>query len=540
MTPNGTADDNASYRYLSTRGEDVGLTVSSFCQFSFEEVVLNSIAPDGGLYIPEEIPCAGSWESWGDLSFPELAFEITSLYISPSEIPHADLKNIIARSYSTFRYPEITPLVHLNENHYLLELFHGPTLASKDIASQFLGNLLEYFLVRKNEGKTSTADRHRLTVVGATRGDAGSAAIHGLRGKRDISVFVMFPQGQIAPIQEAQISTVPDENVYSLAVAGTFGDCQNILSALYADRQANEDFDLVSSKNWAQILAQIVLYFYSYFALARKSESFKSGERVRFVIPTGKFGSILAGYFALRMGLPIEKLVIATNENDILDRFWRTGRYEKQRVSRDRPGGRSGLGIKHTLSPAMDILTSHNFERLLWFLACEFAASVGMDNLWNQNQASQEVSQWFQELEKNGSFGPVYRDVIRSARRDFESERVTDEQIVETIRAIYRKTGYILDPHSAVGAAATERSVSRAHAGIPHISFSTAHPAKFSETVVKALQGEDGFSAETRLLPAELVDLDKRKKRVTLVENDWKKVRELIKARTGNGATART
>ncbi|RFU76527.1 threonine synthase [Trichoderma arundinaceum] len=540
MTPNDTAGENASYRYLSTRGGDVGLTISSLCQFSFEEVVLNTIAPDGGLYIPEEIPCAASWESWGDLSFPEVAFEIMSLYISPSEIPPADLKDIIARSYSTFRSPEITPLVHLNGNHYLLELFHGPTFASKDIASQFLGNLLEYFLVRKNEGKASTAERHRLTFVGATRGDAGSAAIYGLRGKRDISAFVMFPQGQVAPVQEAQISTVPDKNVSSLAVAGTFGDCQNILSALYADRQANEDFDLVSSKNWAQILAQIVLYFYSYFALTKtsKSASFKPGDRVRFVVPTGKFGSILAGYFALRMGLPIDKLVIATNENDILDRFWRTGRYEKQRASRHGLGSGHGpgLGVKHTLSPAMDILTSHNFERLLWFLAYEFVAvSAGMDRLWNQKQASQEVSQWFQELEKKGSFGPVYRDVIRGARRDFESERVTDEQTIETIRAIYRKSGYILDPHSAVGAAATERSVSRAHANIPHISFSTAHPAKFAETVVKALQGEDGFSVETELRPAEFVELGKRERRVTVVENDWQKVRELIKARSDDG-----
>ncbi|KAH6604870.1 threonine synthase [Trichoderma cornu-damae] len=530
MTPNGTADEISSYRYLSTRGEDVGL--------SFEEVVLNSLAPDGGLYIPEEIPRAASWRSWGSLSFPELAFEVMSQYISPAEIPPADLKTIIARSYSTFRSPEVTPLVHLNENHYLLELFHGPTLSSKDIASQFLGNLLEFFLTRKNEGKTSTAaDRHRLTFVGATRGDAGSAAIYGLRGKRDISVFVLFPQGQVAPIQEAQICTVTDENVCSLAVAGTFGDCQSILSALYADRQANEAFDLVSSKNWAQILAQIVLYFYSYFALAKKSASFKAGDKVRFVIPTGKFGSVLAGYFAMRMGLPIDKLVIATNENDILDRFWRTGRYEKQRAGRDRLGGGPRPNVKNTLSPAMDTLTSHNFERLLWFLVCEFVVvSAGMDRLWNQKQAGQEVSQWFQELEKKGSFGPVYRDVIRSARRDFESERVTDEQTVETMRSFYRRYGYILDPHSAVGAAATERSVSRTHASIPHISFSTAHPAKFSETVVKALQGEEGFSVETGLLPAEFVDLGKREKRVTLVEKDWRKVCELIKARSDGRA----
>ncbi|KAL6854109.1 threonine synthase-like protein [Trichoderma novae-zelandiae] len=529
MAPNGTPDENASHRYLSTRGQDTG--------FSFEEVVLNSIAPDGGLYIPEEIPRATAWESWRDLSFPELAFEIMSLYVSPSEIPPADLKDIIARSYSTFRSPEITPLVRLREKHHLLELFHGPTFASKDIASQFLGNLLEYFLVRKNEGKTSTAaDRHHLTFVGATRGDAGSAAIYGLRGKRDISVFVMFPQGQVAPVQEAQITTVPDENISSLAVAGTFEDCQNILRSLRADRQANEDFDLVSSRNWAQILAQIVLYFYSYFSLTKQSASFKPGDKVRFVVPTGKFGNILAGYFALHMGLPVEKLVIATNENDILDRFWRTGRYEKQRSGRGGLGGGPGSGLRKTLSPAMDILSSHNFERLLWFLACEFASSAGMDHYWNQNQASQEVYQWFQELNEKGSFGPVYRDVIRSARREFESERVTDEQTLDTIRAFYRHCGYVLDPHSAVGAAATLRSIHRTRGGVHHISFSTAHPAKFSDTVVRALQGEAGFSVEeASLLPAEFAELEKREKRVTVVENDWQKVRELISARNGNG-----
>lgn len=277
-----------------------------------------------------------------------------------------------------------------------------------------------------------------------------------------------------------------------------------------------------------------MLYFYSYFSLAKKSASFKAGDKVRFVIPTGKFGSILAGYFALHMGLPVDKLVIATNENDILDRFWRTGRYEKQRAGRDELEGLPGSGVKKTLSPAMDILTSHSFERLLWFLACEFASSAGMDHLWNQRQASQEVCQWFQEFDEKGSFGPVYRDVIRSARRNFESERVTDEQTVETMKAFYRSSGYILDPHSAVGAAATQRSVRRAHASVPHISFSTAHPAKFSETVVKALQGEDGFSAETVLLPAEFADLDKREKKMTLVDNDWQKVRELIKARNGS------
>ncbi|KOS22309.1 Threonine synthase [Escovopsis weberi] len=532
MASNGTTDhdgasqENTSHTqsqlYLSTRGEDVGL--------SFEEVVLKGLASDGGLYLPQQLPKASAWESWKDLSFPDLAFEIMSLYISHSEIPPADLKGIIARSYATFRAPETTPLVHLQDNHYLLELFHGPTFAFKDVALQFLGNLFEYFLMRKNEGKTGK-ERHHLTVVGATSGDTGSAAIYGLRGKKDVSVFIMFPEGRVSPIQQAQMTTVPDKNVHNLTVKGTFDDCQDIVKALFADTDANEALNLgaVNSINFARILAQIVYYFYSYFSLVKTSPSFKLGDKVRFVVPTGNFGDILAGYFALRMGLPIEKLVIATNENDILDRFWKSGKYEKQQAAAAadaHPGG-----VKETLSPAMDILVSSNFERLLWYLVYEFAASAGMDEEWNQRQAGQEVSKWLKDLKQTGAFGPVYDGVLTSARRDFESERVTDDETLQTIRAFYRSAGYVLDPHTAVGAAATQRSAARAAPGTPHISLSTAHPAKFSGAVEKALAGEEGFDFEAKVLPAEFVGLEKKEQRVTQVENDWEQIRELVKAR---------
>ncbi|KAK4243005.1 tryptophan synthase beta subunit-like PLP-dependent enzyme, partial [Corynascus novoguineensis] len=207
----------ASQRYLSTRGEDSGL--------SFEEVVLKGLASDGGLYIPEEIPAATEWESWKDLSFVDLAFNVLTLYISPSEIPDEDLKDIIRRSYATFRSDDVTPLVHLQGNIHLLELFHGPTFAFKDVALQFLGNLFEYFLVRRNEGKTGR-DRYHLTVVGATSGDTGSAAIYGLRGKKDVSVFMLHPKGRVSPIQELQMTTVLDANVHNLAVTGNFDNCQ--------------------------------------------------------------------------------------------------------------------------------------------------------------------------------------------------------------------------------------------------------------------------------------------------------------------------
>ncbi|CAM1509150.1 Fc.00g028890.m01.CDS01 [Cosmosporella sp. VM-42] len=531
-TQNGShATHSPSQRYLSTRGEDA--------DFSFEEVVLKGLANDGGLYIPEHIPKADSWQSWKDLSFPQLAFEVLSLYISPSEIPSADLQGIIDRSYATFRAPETTPLVHLTDNLHLLELFHGPTFAFKDVALQFLGNLFEYFLVRKNEGKTGK-DRHHLTVIGATSGDTGSAAIYGLRGKKDVSVFIMHPQGRVSPIQEAQMTTVLDANVHNLAVKGTFDDCQDAVKAMFADPDANKALNLgaVNSINWARILAQIVYYFHSYFSLVKSSESFNIGDKVRYVVPTGNFGDVLAGYFALRMGLPIEKLVIATNENDILDRFWKTGKYEKK-VTKG-PEAQEGLavdgakadpeGVKETLSPAMDILVSSNFERLLWFLAYEFAETAGMDEEWNKRQAGQEVNKWLKELKDTGSFGPVYPDVLKSAKRDFESERVTDDQTIETIQAFYSKIQYVLDPHSAVGVNASERSISRTGPSMPHISLSTAHPAKFAGAVDMALRKTEGFNFEKDVLPAEFVGLEQKEKRVTTVENSWEKVREIVKA----------
>ncbi|KAI1506227.1 tryptophan synthase beta subunit-like PLP-dependent enzyme [Biscogniauxia marginata] len=525
---NGSSEArNGSQRYLSTRGDDY--------DFSFEEAVLKGLATDGGLYIPEEIPSAVDWQNWKDLSFPDLALEILSLYISPSEIPRDDLKGIIDRSYSTFRAPETTPLRHLHDNLYLLELFHGPTFAFKDVALQFLGNLFEYFLIRKNAGKSGT-ERHHLTVVGATSGDTGSAAIYGLRGKKDVSVFILHPKGRVSPIQEAQMTTVLDDNVHNLAVKGTFDDCQDIVKALFADPDINSTHNLgaVNSINWARILAQIVYYFYSYFSLV-KSANLSVGDKVRYVVPSGNFGDILAGYFAYKMGLPVEKLVIATNENDILDRFWKTGRYEKKPTYG--PEAQGGLGsdgvkahedgVKETLSPAMDILVSSNFERLLWFLAYEFAAMAGMDDEWNKKQAGQEVTAWMKQLKSSGGFGPVYQDVHTSAKRDFESERVSDSQTVETTKNYFNKVNYVLDPHSAVGVTASVRSMERSKA--PHISLSTAHPAKFAGAVELALKDEAGFSFEENVLPPEFVGLEKKEKRVTEVENDWQAVREIVK-----------
>lgn len=321
---------------------------------------------------------------------------------------------------------------------------------------------------------------------------------------------------------------------------------QDTVKALFADPKINETLNLgaVNSINWARILAQITYYFHAYFSLL-KSPEYKAGSKVRFVVPTGNFGDILAGYFAKRMGLPMEKLVVATNENDILDRFWKTGHYEKKAVHGvEAEGGipADGAkahedGVRETLSPAMDILVSSNFERLLWFFAYEFAAEAGMDDEWNKKQAGQEVEQWLKQLKSHGGFG-VHADILQTAKRDFESERVSDEQTIETIKKFYAaptatsnagKGGYILDPHSAIGVAASLRSLLRTIPGTYHISLATAHPAKFGGAVDLALENEPGFNFDS-VLPEEFVGLESKVKRVIDVPRSagWEGVRSIV------------
>jgi threonine synthase len=319
---------------------------------------------------------------------------------------------------------------------------------------------------------------------------------------------------------------------------------QDTVKALFADPQINSTMNLaaVNSINWARILAQTTYYFHAYFTLLR-SPSYKADHEIRFVVPTGNFGDILAGYFAKRMGLPISKLVVATNENDILDRFWKTGRYEKKAVNGiDANGGIEADGakahedgVKETLSPAMDILVSSNFERLLWFLAYEFAASVGMDDEWNKKQAGQEVESWLKELKRKGGLS-VTPEILASAKRDFESERVNDEQTLETIKHFYmangtgHKGGYVLDPHSAIGVAAALRSMKRASPTVTqHIALATAHPAKFANAVALALKDEKDFKFDA-ILPQEFVGLEEKKRKVRVVPKNvgWEGIRTII------------
>ena len=456
-----------------------------------------------------------------------------SLYISPAEISPPDLKDIIHRSYATFRVPEVTPIKTLDEQKklHLLELFHGPTFAFKDVALQFLGNLFEFFLQRKNAKAEGGHKRHHLTVIGATSGDTGSAAIYGLRGKKDVSVFIMYPKGRVSPIQEAQMTTVLDANVHNLAVEGTFDDCQDMVKALFADPEMNKTHHLAAANsiNWARILAQITYYFHAYFSLIR-SPQFQSGDMVRFVVPTGNFGDILAGFFAKRMGLPINNLKIATNENDILNRFWKTGKYEKQESHGEEAQGgfqedgakAHSEGVKETLSPAMDILVSSNFERLLWMLAHERAVAKHADATTCRDKAGRQLNEWFTQLKTSGAFA-VDDAILEAARAEFSSQRVSDAETIDTIREVYQGSlsgskGYILDPHTAIGVAASLRSISSPfEAGIHYISLATAHPAKFANAVDLALRGEKGFDFEKEVLPEEFVDLEKKEKRIRSV-----------------------
>ena len=417
--------------YISTRGQTLPC--------SFQDAVLAGLAPDGGLLIPQSIPdVRDRLEQWGRLSYSDLAFEVFSLFC---DLPEADLRHMVDRSYATFRHPETTPLVQVGDVH-VLELFHGPTLAFKDVALQFLGNAFEYVLARR--------DAH-LNILAATSGDTGSAAICSVRGRDRVRIFVMHPKGRVAPLQEKQMTTVLDENVFNIAVQGTFDDCQQIMKSIFGDLDFKERYALgaVNSVNWARVMAQIVYYFYSGLQVLRKT----GASSVRFAVPTGNFGNILAGYFARRMGLPISRLILATNENDILARFFTTGVYARG-------------DVRETLSPAMDIQVASNFERYLYYRLGEDPAAV-----------REKMARFARE----GSMEAPGREDL------FVAGVGAREETLSVIRHTYQHFGYLLDPHTAVGLA-----VARTHldAAEPVVCLATAHPAKFPAAIHEAV-GED-------------------------------------------------
>ncbi|KAJ6610499.1 threonine synthase [Mycena sp. CBHHK59/15] len=502
-------------KYFSTRGGAQTL--------SFEETVLTGLAPNGGLYIPETIPTLPSdWKTkWKSYSFTELSVAILSLYISRDEISEVDLRALVEKSYQSFRHPDVTPLRKLDDMKYVLELFHGPTFAFKDVALQLLGNLFEFFLLRRNACKAPGEKQERLTVIGATSGDTGSAAIYGLRNKANISIFILHPKGRVSPIQEAQMTTVTDSNVHNVAVTGTFDDCQDIVKALFGDHSFNATHRLgaVNSINWARILAQTVYYFLSYFHVQAQlpSEVIIDDIVIQYVVPTGNFGDILAGYYAKRMGLPMAKLVVATNANDILARFWNTGKYEKVDSGptntpalnpSDGKQGTSSSGVEETLSPAMDILVSSNFERLLWYLAYE---NAGNDEGSRQQTACDILNGWMNKMKSDG------RVEIPVAT-------------LQTIRSHFEVTpSYVVDPHTAVGLAAARIIAPNNSPKTYQIMLSTAHPAKFSEAVSLALRDSPTFNFERDVLPEEFVGLlDKKKILIEVPRPDIDLVKAVI------------
>ncbi|KAA0888305.1 threonine synthase [Oryzomonas rubra] len=460
-------------RYLSTRG--------GIQPIPFKDAVMMGLATDGGLLLPESYPriTPEQLNAWRRLSYPELAFEIISRFVD--DIPPADLKGVIDRSYATFTHPAVTPVVREN-GVYILELFHGLTLAFKDVALQFLGNMFEYILAER---------RQNLNIVGATSGDTGSAAIHGVRGKKGINIFILHPHGKTSPVQALQMTTVTDANVHNIAIRGTFDDCQDMVKALFNDLEFKEKYALgaVNSINWARVLAQVVYYVYAWLRVTEDGKA-----PVSFSVPTGNFGDIFAGYVAKRMGLPIEKLLLATNENNILTRFVNKGDY-------------SLAGVVSTLSPSMDIQVASNFERYLFHLFGEDPARV---------RAA------FAELKAEGRI-TFSNEEMALVRRDFCSVSVDQEQTLDTIGSFYKETGYLLDPHTAVGVRA---ALEQLPGDSLRVCLATAHPAKFGEAVEKAT----GVPAP---VPPAIAALEGMPTRCKVMDADLAAVREFIVATIG-------
>ncbi|GAA5315325.1 MAG: threonine synthase [Candidatus Pelagadaptatus aseana] len=458
-------------KYISTRGEAAPL--------SFEDVVLTGLAPDGGLYVPETLPKFSQEEiaSWAGLSYQDLAFKVIAPFVA-GEVPDADLKKIIDDSYATFRHTAIAPMVQTAHNEWILELFQGPTLAFKDFALQFLGNLLDYVLKKRDQ---------KVVVMGATSGDTGSAAIEGCRHCDNIDIFILHPHNRVSDVQRRQMTTVLENNVHNIALGGNFDDCQNMVKASFGDQSflpEGRQLVAVNSINWARIMAQIVYYFYAALALGAPARA------VSFSVPTGNFGDIFAGYLAKQMGLPIDQLVIATNANDILHRCISDNDHSKKELI-------------HSLSPSMDIMVSSNFERLLF-------------DLYGREGAS--IKQLMEDF-KSGSMTLSDAALVK-ARELFSSYRVGDEETIEVIRDVFENTEYLLDPHTAIGVEAARKT--RRRQDIPMICLSTAHPAKFPEAVRKAGQDQDPA------LPHHMTDLFDREERFEVLEKDLQTVQQHI------------
>ena len=443
-------------KYISTRGKAPEL--------GFEDVLLSGLANDGGLYIPKEWPKL-DYKELPTTSYSEQAAYVIYPFVK-GFLSYEELNDIASQAYSHFPSKEAIRLKEVEKGNYLLELFHGPTLAFKDFAMLLLAQFFETSLSKKNKS---------ITILGATSGDTGSAAIEAFKNNKHCTVFILFPKGRVSEIQRKQMTTVDSTSIYPIEIDGTFDDCQNLVKHLFQNLEFKEEVSLgaINSINWARVAAQIVYYFSTFQQL--------QSNRVSFSVPTGNFGDVLAGWVAKKMGLPIDKLIVATNDNDILDRAISNGDYFQEEV-------------KATTSPSMDIQISSNFERLLF-------ESLDRD--------PEKLRNLFKELKENNGFR-IDNDTLTYIRNDFKSGKASEEKVKDTISRIHKASNIILDPHTAVGFYA---SASELNFDVPMVNLGTAHPAKFSKAVIDAI----GFEPE---IPDRLKNIINKKERFTQLENN--------------------
>lgn len=458
--------------YVSTRGEAPVL--------GFFDAVLAGLARDGGLYVPHEWPHFSPAEirAMRGLAYPDLAIRVLTPFLG-GEIATPVFERLVREAYATFRHQAVCPLVQIGPDMFVLELFHGPTLAFKDVAMQLLARLVDHALEERDQ---------RATIVGATSGDTGGAAIDAFAGRSRTDIFILFPHGRVSPVQQRQMTTSTAANVHALAIEGNFDDCQRLLKDMFNDHGFRDRVSLsgVNSINWARIMAQIVYYFSSALSLGSPDRP------VSFTVPTGNFGDIFAGYAAKRMGLPIERLVIATNDNDILVRTLSTGEYRTK-------------GVFATTSPSMDIQVSSNFERLL------FEAS---------DRKAETVRRYMNGLKQSGAFTIEAKEIDR-IRSEFDAGRATMEETAATIRSTLSGSNYLLDPHTA---AAVHVAASRASGKVPMVVLGTAHPAKFPAAVEAA-------SGVSPALPEWLAGMMASEEKYTVLPSDLKMVEDYVSRR---------
>lgn len=460
-------------KYVSTRGLAPTL---GFC-----DVLLAGLARDGGLYVPQTWPqfTAAEFAALAGKPYDEIAFRVIRPFAG-GEITDAALARMCTEAYATFRHPAVAPIVQTGANDFILELFHGPTLAFKDVAMQLLARLMDHVLIERGR---------RATIVGATSGDTGGAAIAAFRGRASTDMFILFPKGRVSPVQQRQMTTTDDANVHAIALEGTFDDCQAIVKALFNDHKFRDRVALsgVNSINWARIVAQVVYYVSAAVSLGAPAR------KVSFTVPTGNFGDVFAGYVAKKIGLPIDRLVIATNTNDILARTLEDGRYET-------------TGVVPTQSPSMDIQVSSNFERLLF-------ESTGRDG--------EIVRRLLGSLGQSGAF-TVPEAALGTIRKDFAAGRASEAETAATMRSMLAEAGYLADPHTAVALSVAARQL---RTDVPMVTLSTAHPAKFPAAVEAATGIHPG-------LPAWLGDLMQREERFAVLPNDIDAVASFVQARS--------